>query len=301
MNFNNNSPLDIFLTELFDRYREAVPEVNQITAALLENGVVSSQDDIVNDHIAFRTLGVPNLGIKSFEKIFLFHGYQKRDHYYFEEKKLDAYWYAPPSPEYPRIFLSELKVDQLSPGTQEIIKKYTAAISSDPVDAIDLNDGGAIAAFLHHPLWRLPDLKDYTTLLAESEYAAWVIYNRYYLNHYTISVHALSKGYQSLPDFNKFVEGLGIKLNDAGGKIKTSEDGLLSQSSTVAGTHEVEFADGAKTQIAGSYVEFAERSVLPAFSHLKPEEIQTIHRREGFETSNADKIFESTYTGQIKS
>lgn len=301
MNFNHNSPLDIFLTELFDRYREAVPEVNKITAALLKNGVVNSQDEIVNDHIAFRTLGVPELGIKSFEKIFLFHGYQKRDHYYFEEKKLDAYWYAPPAPEYPRIFLSELKVDQLSQNTQEIIKKYTGDIKSDPVDALDLNDGEAIASFLHHPLWKLPDLKDYTALLQESEYAAWVIYNRYYLNHYTISVHALPEGYQSLPDFNQFVEGLGIKLNDAGGKIKTSADGLLSQSSTVAGLHEVEFADGAKTQIAGSYVEFAERSVLPAYSHLKPEEIQPVHRREGFETSNADKIFESTYTGQVKS
>ncbi|MBB5638214.1 hypothetical protein HDF26_001584 [Pedobacter cryoconitis] len=301
MNFNHNSPLDIFLTELFDRYREAVPEVNQITAALLKNGVVSSQDEIVNDHIAFRTLGVPNLGIKSFEKIFLYHGYQKRDHYYFEEKKLDAYWYSPPSAAYPRIFLSELKVDQLSSKAQDIIKKYTAAIQLDPVDAINLNDGEAIAAFLHHPLWSLPDLHDYNTLLKESEYAAWVIYNRYYLNHYTISVHALSKGYQSLPDFNRFVEGLGIKLNDAGGKIKISADGLLSQSSTVAGVHEVEFADGSKAQIAGSYVEFAERSVLPAYSHLKPEEILSVHRREGFETSNADKIFESTYTGQIKS
>ena len=51
------------------------------------------------------------------------------------------------------------------------------------------------------------------------EYAAWVIYNRYYLNHYTISVHNLQNGYGTIQEFNAFLERIGIKLNDAGGKI----------------------------------------------------------------------------------
>ena len=301
MNFNLQTPLDIFLNALFERYRNAVPAVNVITEALLERGVVKSQEDIVNDHIAFRTLGVPHLGIGSFEKIFLHHGYKKMDNYYFEGKKLDAFWYAPPSPGYPRIFLSELMVEQLSENAQQIIKSYTANITSDPVDDIDLDSGAQIAEFLHRPLWKLPTLKDYTELLKESEYAAWVIYNRYYLNHYTISVHALAPGYNTLPEFNAFVEGLGIKLNDAGGKIKTSPDGLLSQSSTVANLNEAVFAGGEKLDIAGSYVEFAVREVLPEFRGLSSQEIRREHRRDGFEANNADKIFESTYTDQIKS
>lgn len=301
MNFNTKTPLDIFLNELFGRYRDAVPVVDKITRSLIDYGVIHSPDEIVNDHIAFRTLGLPHLGINSFEKIFLAHGYQKRDHYYFEEKKLDAYWYSPPSQEYPRIFLSELQVHELSGAGQEIIKRYTEGIVSDPVDEIDLNDGDSIAEFLHTPLWGLPVKQDYLALLKESEYAAWVIYNRYYLNHYTISVHELKEGYNTLATFDKFVESLGIKLNDAGGKIKTSADGLLSQSSTVAEMKEAAFADGEKLEIAGSYVEFAERSVLPQYQHLSQDQISGIHRRDGFETSNADKIFESTYTGQTKS
>lgn len=295
MNFEQKKPLDTFLNILFERYEAKVPAVKKITNALIELGVVANQQEIVNDHIAFRTLGVPHLGIASSEKIFLHYGYEKRDYYYFEGKKLNAYWYAPPSPEYPRIFISELRVADLSAQAQAVIGKYTSTITKDPVDALDLEDGQAIGEFFHQALWDLPEKADYLSLLEESEYAAWVIYNRYYLNHYTISVHDLRPGYNTLEDFNKFVEVLDLKLNSSGAKIKVSPDGLLRQSSTLAEVQEAEFAGGEKMAIAGSYVEFSERLVLPEFKDLPKNEIRAVHRREGFETDNADKIFESTY------
>lgn len=300
MHFDEKKPIDIVLNDLFEHYRENVSDVDKITQSLLERGVVQSQSDIVNDHIAFRTLGVPHLGIKSFEKIFLSFGYKKMDYYYFEGKKLDAYWYAPPADNYPRIFVSELRVSELSQESQDIIYKYTSSINSDPVDALDLKNGQEVADFLQRPLWDLPTSTEYEILLKESEYAAWVIYNRYYLNHYTISIHELKDGYNTLEEFNTFLESIGIKLNTSGGKIKTSEDNLLRQSSTVSALYDAEFADGKTLEIAGSYVEFAERSVLPQFKHLSKEDIKRSHRRDGFETNNADKIFESTYTSQIK-
>lgn len=300
MNFSVNTQLDQFLNILFERYMDNVPDVRKITNAMIEKGIVGAQQDIINDHIAFRTLGVPHLGIASLEKVFLHHGYVKRDYYYFEAKKLDAYWYAPPAPEYPRIFVSELRVKDLSPQAQSIIHRYTDPIQADPVEGLDLDDGLAIGEFLHRQLWQTPVKKDYTDLLAESEYAAWVIYNRYYLNHYTISVHNLKQGYNTLSQFNDFLESIGIRLNTSGGKIKESGDGLLLQSSTVAPMNEVRFADGATMAIAGSYVEFAERKVLPQFAGRNAGEIGREHRRDGFEANNADKIFESTYTGQTK-
>ncbi|MFZ9741974.1 MAG: 2-oxoadipate dioxygenase/decarboxylase family protein, partial [Chitinophagaceae bacterium] len=162
-----------------------------------------------------------------------------------------------------------------------------------------LNDPHIVGAFLHQSLWRIPTLSDYLQLLNESEYAAWVIYNRYYLNHYTISVHYLKDGFNQLTQFNAFLEKNGIKLNDAGGKIKVSPDGLLLQSSTVAQVLEANFANEEKHHIAGSYVEFAERRVLPEFAHLPEHERKRKHLREGFEANNADKIFESTFTTQI--
>ncbi|MBL1410749.1 DUF1338 domain-containing protein [Sphingobacterium faecale] len=300
MHFDENKPLDIVLNDLFDHYRANVSDVNKITQALLDKGVIGSQEDIVNDHIAFRTLGVPHLGIKSFEKIFLAFGYKKRDYYHFEGKKLDAYWFSPPQEGYPRIFVSELRVKDLSVKAQEVIHKYTAHITADPVDDIDLENGQEVADFLQRPLWDLPTAVDYQLLLDESEYAAWVIYNRYYLNHYTISIHELKDGYNSLEEFNSFLSSIGVKLNNSGGVIKTSDDGLLRQSSTVSALYEATFSDDKTLEIAGSYVEFAERSVLPEFKNLAKGDVRGIHRRDGFETNNADKIFESTYTTQIK-
>ncbi len=190
------------------------------------------------------------MGIASFEKIFLAHGYEKRDYFFFEGKKLNAYWYAPPQDELPRIFISELRVADLSDRAQQLIAKYTKEITADPVDALDLQNVEAVIEFFHRPLWQLPSLEDYNELLAESEYEAWVIYNRYYLNHYTISVHQLDGAHRTLEQFNEFLKSIGIKLNNSGGEIKVSPDGLLRQSSSVAEKVEATFAGGKTATIA---------------------------------------------------
>lgn len=290
--------LDIVLNGLMRRYKERVPDVGAILNAMVNDRIVSNADNIENDHIAFRTMGVPNLGIRSFEKIFLHYGYEKRDHYFFEGKKLDAWWYSPPRETDPRIFVSELRVNDLSEESQRIIRSYTGEVTSDPVDSLDLDNGEEVDAFLHRPLWRTPTVADYKSLLQESEYAAWVIYNRYYLNHFTISVHNLPKGYNTVSAFNDFLEKNGIRLNTSGGKIKISPDGGLLQSATVAEMIDAAFANNEHLKISGSYVEFAERKVLPQFQNLPSAEIKRKHRRDGFEAANADKIFESTYTTQ---
>lgn len=300
MQFQSNTTMTQILDALFAIYAERVPDVRKITAAMVRKGMVASQSEIINDHIAFRTMGVPNLGIASFEKIFLAHGYQRMEFYHFKAKKLDAYWFAPPTSDLPRVFISELKVDQLSEQIQKIIRSYTDTVTTDPVDHLNVNDATAVATYFQTPLWELPSLEDYELLLAESEYAAWVIYNRYYLNHYTISVHDLPKPYNQLESFNSFLKEIGIQLNTSGGEIKTSGDQLLRQTSSVANTVRASFANQESKVIAGSYVEFAERSPLPEFADLPAAELRREHRREGFETANADRIFESTFTSQLK-
>lgn len=293
-----NAVLDNVLNGLMTRYKERVPDVAAVINALINENVITNPAEIENDHIAFRTIGVPFLGIQSLEKIFLHYGYERMDHYFFPAKKLDAYWYAPPSTEYPRVFISELRVNELSENAQKIIHSYTDEVTVDPVDNIDLEDSNAVDQFLHSGLWRLPTVEDYKTLAAETEYAAWVIYNRYYLNHFTVSVHNLKLGYNTISDFNIFLERNGFTLNDSGGKIKTSADGNLLQSSTVAQMIDAAFANLTTRRISGSYVEFAERKVLPQYTDLPASFIKREHRREGFEAANADKIFESTYASQ---
>lgn len=297
---NDNQLLRCVLDGLMGRYSERVPAVKKVTQALIKEGIIRSQDDIENDHIAFRTLGIPNLGISSLEKIFLSMGYERRDAYDFQHKKLNAYWYSPPADDLPRIFISELRVQDLSATAQNIIQKYTAHITTDPVEELDLQSCEAIDRFLHSSLWAAPSWEDYEVLQEESEYASWTIYNRYYLNHYTLSVHNLPDRLNTIEKFNAFLENLGIKLNDSGGKIKVSKDGLLKQSSTVAQMVEATFAGGQTQSISGSYVEFAERKVMPQYQSTSLAEIQRRHRRDGFETANADKIFESTYSTQTK-
>lgn len=293
---------DVILDGLMRRYSQRVPDVGRVVTNMISRGIIGQASDIENDHIAFRTMGVEQLGIQSLEKIFVHCGYQRRDAYHFAGKKLDAYWYSPPEPIYPRIFISELRVGDLSTEAQKIIRTYTDQVVGDPVLKLDLNDGLLVDQFLHQSLWSTPSWQHYQRLLDESEYAAWVIYNRYYLNHFTISVHNLPAPWNTINRFNEFVESIGVQLNDAGGKIKTSPDGLLIQSSSVAQLIDAEFAepDGTTTHhtISGSYVEFAERRVLPEFSTLPAGELARKHRRDGFEASNADKIFESTFRSQ---
>jgi len=271
--------LDQIMKALFTPYRERVPDVGKIVTAMQSSGMIAQESEIENDHVAFRTLGVPHLGLASFEKIFLHYGYTKMAPYFFEKKKLDAYWYAPPHPKYPRIFISELRVKDLSKASQKMINQFTQSITSDPVDALDLDNAAEVGEFFHRPLWNLPTAKEYETLASESEYAA---------------------AYNTLEKFNAFLEEIGVVLNTAGGKIKVSPDGLLRQSSSVAKMIEATFVCGTTQKIPGSYVEFAERLPLEAFQHLPQSELKREHRREGFEAGNADKIFESTFREQTQ-
>ncbi len=120
----------------------------------------------------------------------------------------------------PRIFISELRVKDLSEPIQKLIKSYTDEVTSDPVNNLDLDNANQVDEFLHSGLWKLPTWEDYQQLSNESEYAAWTIYNRYYLNHFTISVHNLKEGYNTVEQFNAFLEKNGFVLNNSSGKIK---------------------------------------------------------------------------------
>ena len=71
MIFEEKKPIHLILESLFDTYSKRVPDVKKITSALIESKIINHQNDIINDHIAFRTMGVKYLGITSFEKIFV--------------------------------------------------------------------------------------------------------------------------------------------------------------------------------------------------------------------------------------
>ncbi|OMO90285.1 hypothetical protein CCACVL1_07421 [Corchorus capsularis] len=302
------SPLSHQGDELF--FRDALKSMetvylnrNPTAKAILD--LVHSIDDeqICYDHLAFRTFGVNGYGIDSMASFFLDHGYTQQEELRFPAKKLKALWFSPPSSStqyggsgvngpLPRVFISELLVDQMSPKAQEIIRKYTEKAGNG-------NKYAALASALGSLTWGKPMYSEFQQLAGESEYAAWTLVNGYALNHVTISTHRLKSNLRSIKSLNEFIEKNGFKLNSEGGVLKVSPDGLLLQSSTVADSIPFCFSDGVNESVPCSYIEFAERLVLPQYKDLPESEVKEFHRRDGFEVGNADKIFESTSKEQL--
>ncbi|KNA22634.1 hypothetical protein SOVF_032620 [Spinacia oleracea] len=262
----------------------------------------AGNDRICYDHFAFRTFGVNNHGIDSMAAMFLDFGYIQKDELRFPAKKLKAYWFSPPAVSFeegsgvngplPRVFISELLVDQMTSEAQEIIRKYTGMSGNGSKYAALASAQGALT-------WEKPLHSEFQQLARESEYAAWTLVNGYALNHVTISTHQLNSHLKNINRLNQFIEDNGFKLNSDGGILKVSPDGFLLQSSTVADSVPFEFSDGMTKSVPCSYIEFAERLVLPQYKDLPDEEVKEFHRREGFEVGNADKIFESTSMEQL--
>lgn len=96
--------LEFILEGLISRYKERVPDVDKIVNGLLKEGILKSESAFHNDHIAFRTMGVPHLGIASMEKIFLHYGYEKKEYLYFEEKKIKCLLVPSPKTGIPKNF-----------------------------------------------------------------------------------------------------------------------------------------------------------------------------------------------------
>ncbi|XP_062160786.1 2-oxoadipate dioxygenase/decarboxylase, chloroplastic [Alnus glutinosa] len=276
---------------------------NPTAKAILELVQSVDGEQICYDHLAFRTFGVNGYGIDSMAKFFLDFGYTPREELRFPAKKLKALWFSPPSVPLldgdsgvngplPRVFISELLVDQMSAQTQDIIRKYTEISGG-------ANKHAALASAIGSLTWGKPLYSEFQQLARESEYAAWTLVNGYALNHATISTHRLKSHLRNIKSLNQFIEDNGFKLNSQGGVLKVSPDGLLLQSSTVADSVSFQFSDGVTESVPCSYIEFAERLVLPQYKNISEGEVKEFHRRDGFEVGNADKIFESTSMEQL--
>lgn len=294
---------DSFFRTIISSMEKVYLTRNPTAKAILDLTSSCEGDHVCYDHFAFRTFGVDGYGIDSMAKFFTDFGYIPRDELRFPAKKLKALWFSPPKMDFidggngingplPRIFISELLVDQMSSQSQEVIRKYIKTSGNG-------NQHAAIASALGCLTWERPLYSDHQQLARESEYAAWTLVNGYALNHVTISIHRLKSRIRNIKSLNQFIEDHGFKLNSEGGILKVSPDSLLLQSSTVADSMSFLFADGVTESVPCSYIEFAERLVLPQYKNLANNEIKEFHRRDGFEVGNADKIFESTSKDQL--
>ncbi len=261
---------DVLFQSLWNDYIQRLcPSANHIHELLREDA------ELINDHIALRTFNVAPLGIETLAKPFLEIGYKVCGDYLFEKKKLVAKHYEHPDPNQPKVFISELKVEECSPELQAIVAQLVEQLDHSKLKGHEFLYSGR--------LWEL-SYSDFQTLSEESEYAAWLAAHGYGANHFTVSVNQLNR-FEEVKEVNAHLRMAGYIINESGGEVKGNPEVLLEQSSTMADKVKVGFIDGEYT-VPGGFYEFAKR--YPMSNGV----LYT-----GFVAASADKIFESTDQG----
>ncbi|MEO5969151.1 MAG: DUF1338 domain-containing protein [Bdellovibrionia bacterium] len=263
--------LNEFLNQAWNRYVDLAPDALVIHKLLEERG-----ERIQNDHIAFRTFNLKGIGRMDLGKIFENWGYQRvKEDLDFPAKKLKASYFLHSDPTLPKIFISELLLEQFSFELQSWIKEIVSQ---------NLTLNAKEGDFFLRDSWSAISFEDYQRFYSESEYAAWTAAFGIQVNHFTLLVNSL-KTFSTLQELNLFLGKVGIVLNEAGGVVKGTPTELLEQSSTLAKKVDWTFASGKRHKVMGCYYEFARRYLVPGEKKLF----------EGFIPKSADKIFESTY------
>jgi hypothetical protein len=256
------------LDALWRDYVACTPQAERIHALLAGRG-----ESIRNDHIALRTFDAPGIGIDALARVFEAQGWiAQPDEYTFPNKHVRARYWRHPDVALPKVFISELVLAEMSAAAQASIASLNAQLPEDFGAREDLPWAG-------RP-WRVTHA-EYTALLGESEYAAWLAAFGFRVNHFTVDVNTLAT-FPDLIALNTFLVEHGFTLNDSGGTIKGSPAEHLEQSSTRADSIDIAFED-ATVRVPSCYYEFAKRYPLPSGELF-----------QGFVATSADKIFEST-------
>lgn len=260
-------PLQTYFEKMWTNYCEMNPQAQAVFDKLSQHG-----ENVVNDHIAFRTFLHPKIDIKKLAVHFTKYGYVQAGEYEFVQKKLKAIHFEHPNPDMPKVFISALDLNQCSVFLREIVNSILQNI-----DELKVTQEGFMFGGRPWPA----SYEIYKKLEKESEYAAWVYAHGFRPNHFTVYINHLKK-LTSIQDLNLFLEKNGFVLNAAGGKIKGSPQELLEQSSTMANEIPTSFAEGVYN-VPACYYEFAKRYPLKNGKLF-----------QGFVAQSADKIFEST-------
>jgi hypothetical protein len=258
------------ITKLFNniwqQYIAVTPSAKSIHQ-LLGNG-----SDVINDHVAYRTFNIEKVNLDKLANHLISLGYTECGQYDFAAKKLTAKHFEHSDTTMPKVFISELRVEDFSTEIQKIIHKLVAQLPDNISEQEDFLYSG-------RP-WTL-DSSDYQALLVESEYAAWLAAWGYRANHFTVSINHLDN-FENILDVNECLKTAGFPLNASGGEVKGDEAVKLEQSSTLADKAIVKF-DDTSLEIPSCFYEFAKRYPLPNGKLYT-----------GFVAASADKIFEST-------
>src|SRR5437763_1403288 len=168
---------------LWDRYRHRVTYVQTY-----EKVIRQAKATFVNDHIAFRTFATqqPLAGIATLSRTFEALGYRAAGSYHFDDKQLSAIHFQHANQQFPKLFISELRVWELPADARAIIEKtaksHRPAIAAETLAALSALDRDStpaaalmprVVAEFHDLPWILPAREDVEKLNKVSHYAAW--------------------------------------------------------------------------------------------------------------------------------
>lgn len=293
---------ELLAVRLFDRlwaeYRRRVPYVQAYERIVERAGAT-----FVNDHVAFRTLAVqaPSMGIATIARVFETLGYQAAGCYSFPDKRLSSIHYQHAHPQFPKLFISELRTWELSEAARRAVLRTTSTHRLLATDALlarvaRLESRDEVDSLLRKLLpifqklpWNPPAKADVLRVHEESQFGAWVMLHGYAVNHFTALVD--SHGANALSD----VEKTAAALREEGAPMKSEIEGApgskLRQTATEAAVVAVRVRDGGKVvkiPWTYAYFELAERGFV--------EDPQSGRRRrfEGFLGPQATQLFEMT-------
>src|SRR5207249_2691370 len=122
---------------LWDRYRQRVSYVQTY-----EKVIRQAKATFVNDHIAFRTFATqqPLAGIATISRIFEALGYRAAGSYHFDDKQLSAIHFQHANQQFPKLFISELRVWELPTearaSIEKTVKSHRPAVTADALAAL---------------------------------------------------------------------------------------------------------------------------------------------------------------------
>lgn len=307
-----------------DDYLKKIPYGNEFSV-LQEADPIMSKDGLREDHIAFRAflcdMGEIPSGIESISRIFMACGWRQGKHadgrdasYDFPSMNLNATHleYPEDRPDLPKIFISELKVDELEPDDAQLVIDDLKD-TKDPLTDADkalmerLKKGEEVdyseaQAFINHAYkcltrpWKPPHRKTVLALNERTQYAPWTLLNGG-MNHIAYLTKDLDATAKAHEDAGR--ELLPKIMEDAEGTLRQTSvrspmfDFEVREADGEAGLIPLEVREDddsiGKILWTGPFAELIERPLQADGT-----------RREDFLPGNAAHIFAATQNKQVK-
>ncbi len=246
----------LLINRLWDQY------LKRVSYAELYSGLIDRMGGrIIHDHIAFRTLNIHTgeqpEGISAISHIIKILGYNKAGVYKIPRMRISACHFEHPDPLFPKIFVSELEVNEFPEWFSELVHELvveTPYLLSDqgiellnllkqegelPVEAAEILLG-ELAGYFSRP-WDIISKESLLKINDVSQYAAWTLLFGNSVSHFAASVN-----HQNVPEWAD-IESTFTGLKIAGVPMKDGIEGergsKLRQAATLPVKEEVQVLD----------------------------------------------------------